>query len=308
MAKHLLSICIPTNGIARWVVPVVRNIYEVATDLSLFEVVVADNGDESELSEPINEFEKFSNFRYIRTNATGFYNIIENFTLARGDFMFKINHRCMIRKGMIEYIYGQAEKYYSQRPLMYFSNGHIGKRNVQEFLSFDRFLYELSYWSSLSEGLFFWKSDLDNIPNIKFAKMSPNVSLMFDSRHKDHFVIDDSVFGSELDSSGKYGYDLFDTFAVLYLDLVNEVRAEGCISKETFIKVKKDIFSFLSSCYLQMGVLGRIGNYELTGIKDSLSIYYSKYDYWYMILKEHTLGLARFLINCVRYKIKKSYM
>ena len=58
MAKHLLSICIPTNGVSRWVIPTLDNLYSLGADETLFEVVVADNGgDESDLAEPIKKFE-----------------------------------------------------------------------------------------------------------------------------------------------------------------------------------------------------------------------------------------------------------
>ena len=70
MAKHLLSICIPTNGVARWVIPTVENLYSLGSDESLFEVVVADNGGvDSDLAEPIREFERHPNFHYYKTQA-----------------------------------------------------------------------------------------------------------------------------------------------------------------------------------------------------------------------------------------------
>ena len=277
MGKHLLSICIPTNGVARWVVPTLENLYSLGSDESTFEVVVADNGgDESDLADAIKHFETHTNFRYIPTNVKGFYNIIENFSLAKGDYMIKLNHRCILHKGMIEYIIEQAEKYYNEKPLIFFSNGNVKLNRVQEYDSFDSFMYDFSYWSSLSEGLFFWKEDLIRIPEIKFAPMSPNVSLMFDSKTKSKFVLIDTKICHDQDATGKYGYDLFNTFAVLYLDLVNELRIDGFISKETFIKVKKDILLFLGSVYMSMRYYGGYENYSLKGMKESLAVYYSE--------------------------------
>ena len=105
MSKYLLSICIPTNGVSRWVVPNVRQIYSLGTDNDIFEVVVADNAPNDEMDAAMAEFSKYSNFRYVKTKAEGFYNIIENFVQAKGDFMIKINHRCLMQKGSIEKIY-----------------------------------------------------------------------------------------------------------------------------------------------------------------------------------------------------------
>ena len=284
MAKHLLSICLPTNGVAKWVIPSVRNLYAFGADESLFEVVVADNGgDNSDLAEPIKEFESHPNFHYYKTKAEGFYNIIENFLLANGDYMIKLNHRCILHEGMIEYIYNQAEKYYDRKPLLFFVNGHKGITDIREYDSFDGFLGDLSYYSSLSEGLFFWKEDLLHVSSIKFAPMSPNVSLMFDSRHKNLFVLDGTVIAHQQDETGKYGYNLFDTFAVLYLDLINEVRIDGSITKDTFIQIKSDLYGFLFDCYKKMMCNGAYENYSLDGMKESLSVYYSKWDYYYMV-------------------------
>lgn len=289
MSKYLLSLCIPTNGVSRWVVPNVRQIYSLGSDNSIFEVVVADNNPNGEMDAAMKEFEKYPNFHYVKTNAKGFYNIVENFVQAKGDFMIKLNHRCILHEGMIERFYEMGCKYYETKPLMFFSNGDLHNGEVREYSTFNDYLFHLSYRSSQSQGLFFWKDDLTDIDHIQFAPMSPNVSLMFDSRKKTSFVIDDRIMCHELNSAGKYGYDLFDTFAVLYLDLVNDVRIDGSISKKTFIKIKKDIFDMLTTNYFYMKVLGRNGNYKLEGIKESMGVYYSIVDYKRMIVKAYVV-------------------
>lgn len=286
MGKHLLSICLPTNGVAKWVIPAVKRLYEQGTDESLFEVVVADNGgDKSDLDEPVKEFANHTNFRYVKTNAVGFYNIIECFLAAKGDYMIKLNHRSMLRPGSIEQVIEQAERFFDSKPLIYFSNGNLKHDSILEYDTFDGYLNELSYLSSLSEGLFFWKEDLLRVPEIKFAKMSPNVSLMFDSRRKNKFVLVDKRLWWDQDGKGKFGYDLFDTFAVLYMDLVNEVRVDESITKKTFLKIKDDIFKFLYDCYVAMKLDGAYENYSLDGMRESLSVYYSKWDYYYIVFK-----------------------
>lgn len=39
-----LSLCLPTNGIIKWVFPVLDNIYKQPADPSEWELVVTDNG------------------------------------------------------------------------------------------------------------------------------------------------------------------------------------------------------------------------------------------------------------------------
>lgn len=289
-----MSICIPTNGVSRWVIPTLENLYSLGADESTFEVVVADNGGaDSDLAVPVKKFELHENFRYIPTHVKGFYNIIENFVHAKGDYMIKLNHRCILHKGSIEYIISQAEKYFDRKPLIFFSNGNVRINGTKEYYTFNDFLYDFSYWSSLSEGLFFWKEDINRVSEIKFAPMSPNVSLMFDSRHKGMFVLDDNKICHDQDSKGKYGYDLFDTFAVLYLDLINEVRISGDITKSTFIKIKYDILQFLLVCYYNMKYRGELENYSFEGMKESLSVYYSKLDYYWITAKSRLMHIKQ---------------
>ena len=307
MSKYLLSICIPTNGVSRWVVPNVRQIYSLGTDPEIFEVVVADNAPNEEMDAAMAEFSKYPNFRYVKTKAEGFYNIIENFVQAKGDFMIKINHRCLMQKGSIERIYQLGCEYIDRKPLIYLSNGLLNENRRLEFGSFDDYLRKLTFYSSLSEGLFFWKEDLIEVPNIKFAPMSPNVSLMFNSKTKDFFVIDDIQFGDAQDSTGKYGYDLFNTFAVLYLDLVNQVRIDGYLSKEGFIQIKKDLFKWLSGYYYLMDVKGEKGNYTINDVKKNLSVYYSKYDYYHMVFYARFVMFPLMLAKSVAKKILKSF-
>lgn len=305
MSKYLLSICIPTNGVSRWVVPNVRQIYSLGTDPEIFEVVVADNAPNEEMDAAMAEFSKYPNFRYVKTQAEGFYNIIENFVQARGDFMIKINHRCLMQKGSIERIYQLGCDYIDRKPLMFLSNGNLNENRLMEFDSFDGYLRKLSYWSSLSEGLFFWKEDLLEVPHIQFAPMSPNVSLMFHSKTKHLFVIDDIRFGGAQDAAGKYGYDVFNTFAVLYLDLVNQVRIEGFLSKEGFIQIKRDLSKWLREVYYDMDVKGNSGNYILKDIKKSLSVYYTKDEYYRMALYTRFVMLPKMTVKSLARKFLK---
>ncbi len=303
MSKYLLSICIPTNGVSRWVVPNVRQIYSLGTDNDIFEVVVADNAPNEEMDAAMAEFSKYPNFRYVKTKAEGFYNIIENFLQAKGDFMIKINHRCLMQKGAIERIYQLGCEYIDRKPLIYLSNGLLKENRRMEFGSFDGYLRKLTYYSSLSEGLFFWKEDLLDVPNIKFAPMSPNVSLMFNSKIKNLFVIDDIKFGDAQDSTGKYGYDVFYTFAVLYLDLVNQVRIDGYLTKDGFVEIKKALAKWLRLVYFEMNVMGNKGNYILKDIKKDMSVYYTSGEYFYMVLYTRLIYFPIYIVKSIVRKI-----
>ena len=53
MNEPLLSICIPTNGISKWILPTLEAIYSQNVDISLYEVVITDNGADSTLSQDL---------------------------------------------------------------------------------------------------------------------------------------------------------------------------------------------------------------------------------------------------------------
>ena len=43
-ARPLVSLCLPTNGVTEWVLPVLDSIYDQGVSPELFEVIVTDNG------------------------------------------------------------------------------------------------------------------------------------------------------------------------------------------------------------------------------------------------------------------------
>ena len=51
-----LSLCIPTNGVTEWVVPVLDSIYREQIAEELFEVVVTDNGENKEFFWKMKEY------------------------------------------------------------------------------------------------------------------------------------------------------------------------------------------------------------------------------------------------------------
>ena len=87
----LLSLCIPTNGAVKWVMPVIESIYAQGYDLTKFEVVITDNGKDSQLSEHISKL-SYPNLRYRQTKDEGFLNLVTCLKDGRGLFCKMINH------------------------------------------------------------------------------------------------------------------------------------------------------------------------------------------------------------------------
>ena len=112
MNEVVLSLCIPTNGISEWVFPVLDSIYGQANNLQKFEVVVTDNGNNSDFYKGMQEYcARYQNLRYEKTKAQGFTNQIDCFKLATGQLIKFVNHRMPLVKGALEDICQYLNKY-----------------------------------------------------------------------------------------------------------------------------------------------------------------------------------------------------
>ena len=114
--------------------------------------------------------------------------------------------------------------------------------------------------------------------------MFPNASLLLNLRKESKYVIWNKKYEQMGDDAGKGGYDLYETFAVVFLDLLNNLRIEKRISVSTFIKVKKDLFVFLRDLYMSEAILPTNRTFILKNIAQSMSVYYGFLSYRQMIV------------------------
>ena len=282
ICQPLISLCIPTNGVIQWVFPVLDSIYAQNVDSDLYEVVVMDNGYNSEFKKKIREYAKnHDNLVYCETNAYEFMSEIETYRAASGYFIKFINHRTKLREGTLQAYIDFVNKYKDtdEKPFIYYSCGVLKlKPEIVHVDTFDAFVKKLSYWSSWSTGMAFWKSDFDAIPNVENANyLFPHTKILFSQRNRHDYIIDDRDLLDEIPVGGipKGRYNLFDAFAVEYPALLLELERSGDISKETFLYVKKQNFNFVASLYFVYILLKRPCSYDLSDFKNSLNCYYS---------------------------------
>lgn len=281
MSQRLLSLCIPTNGIPELVFPVLESIYSQQNlDFSLFEVVVMDNGQNKDFKKEMSEYlSGKENLVYRETGAPGFLNEAEAYKTAEGIFIKFINHRTKLLTGTIDYFLRFVKKNLEEKPCVYFGNGVIPEiKGVAEYKTFDEYVAALSYWSSWSTGMGFWKEDFDRIPaNRKFNTLFPHTTILFSERGKKRYILDNSVLLSEIPVShaNKGKYNVFYAFAVEYPAILSDLLRDGDISKGTFLKVKKENFGFLLSLYFDFVVLKRPHSYDLSDYKNSFDVFYS---------------------------------
>ncbi|WP_444092406.1 glycosyltransferase family 2 protein [Bacteroides sp.] len=283
--KPLLSICIPTDGNVNWVIPVLDSIYRQKVDFNLFEVVIADNGSNTFLEKALNNY-SYENLIYKRTTEKGFLNLITALLIGKGKLRKMLNHRSILRLGIIEEWLSLIRQYEKEHPVIYFSDGVLLKNKIIECDDFNSFVSTLSYYSSWSAGLAIWDCDIDNLIDREYNEMFPNTTLLFSFRNRNRYLVVDTKYQDMQDDLGKGGYDLFYTFSVEYLNVLNDLRISGDISDETFIDIKLRLIGFFSYWYF-VTVIKRSKKYTFKNvdIKKSFQIYYSLWDYYNVCLR-----------------------
>lgn len=275
-----LSLCIPTNGISEWVLPVLDKIFEQNVNEELYEVIVTDNGDNDEFSSKMHMYlEEHSNLIYKKTKAYMFENQIEALKIANGEYLKFINHRSLLMPGTIEWMIELVKSTIKTKPVIYLSNGelHMKKRWQGDFDGFVRCLKQYASWTT---GVGVWKSDFLKIPaNMTYNSISPHSDILFAERNKETYIVDDRKWSTEIDlnHSKKGKYDLYKTFGCDELAITLGLYVDGDITGETFKVVKKAYQECLASFYLQFSILKKPCSYILTGFDDVMGIFYNKW-------------------------------
>lgn len=273
-----LSICIPTDGTVRWVLPTLEGIYSQGCDTACFEVVIADNGTSDELENAIAGLH-YPNLSYRRTTSKGFLNIIDSIKLGRGLMCRVMNHRMVPLPGTMQRWLDMVEKYKEEKPVIYCVDGNLKGDPIIECEDFDSFVARMSYWSSWMAGLCVWDIDKPALESIDYDTMFPNTSLLFEMRQQSRYIIDNIPYAKYQEDRGKGGYNIFRTFAVGYLDILNELRKKGRISLDTFVKVKGELYGWLTDLYYKEVFRKSVHTYELTSIDKSMEVYFTKAEY-----------------------------
>ena len=280
MGKPLISLCIPTNGVPQWMFPVLDSIFCQGVEETLFEVVVTDNGNNEEFQTRMATYaQEHSNIVYEKTDALPFLKEIEAYKRANGEFIKFLNHRTMLTEGALNTFLEFVQNNLKTKPVVYFTNGVLNKpQEVYTFDTFDQYVANLSYWSSWSTGMGFWKSDFESIPeNTVFNELFPHTTVLFHIRDREQYVVDNRVLLEELPTGTipKGRYDLFYAFAVEYPGIICDLLRDGSITTETFLKVKAGNLEFLAQLYYDYVLRKWPCSYDLSSYDTSIRVFYS---------------------------------
>lgn len=300
--KYLVSLCIPTNGVTEWVLPVMESIYNQNIDEQLFQVVVADNGDNKDFAEAMDSLcSQHTNITYKKTSSMGFLNQIESFRLADGELIKFVNHRMPLVEGTLKKLIDFSNKYSDKKPVVYFSNGKLDLKESYFCNKFDSFVKKLSYWSSWSAGLALWHDDIEKVDKIsEFNSLFPHTDILFLNKNSTEYIIDNRVLMQELptDDTKKGKYNLFHAFAVEYPKILRELLNSNFISENTFNDVMSDLKVFLGQLYFKFIILKRPCSYDLTDADQYIATNFS-------VFNMKIMALPYFLSNVIKNKIFK---
>ena len=278
--NQLVSFCIPTNGIVEWVFPVINTILNQGVDTDLFEIVITDNGNNEEFKNEIqNYLKKYHNIVYLETTSEGFLNQVDCFNLAKGPFVKFINHRALIVDGAVQHFVEFAAKYREIKPVVFFLNSSIQKNSlVTEYSDFDSFMRGLSYYSSWSGGLAFWK-DKESISSdlMDYDSFFPHINVLFSRPDEKVYIIDNFKFMEMIDNDAtkKGHYNLFYAFGVDYPRALENLRDNGKISTGCYEYILDQNESFLAKLYSDFVILKLPCSYDLSNIQENISVYYN---------------------------------
>lgn len=292
----LLSICIPTNGIVEWVLPVIDSIYSQGVDNNEFEVIITDNGEKDDLESQVSCL-SYSNFHYYRTTSKGFENQVDAFEKCSGLFCKMLNHRSKMIPGSIKAILQLIKKVQNQKPILYFAEGVVPGDELIECANIDEFVRIMNYHVSWSAGTGAWRDDLQNIRNKKIDKMFPHTVYLFGLRKESKYVIWNKEYEQMSDDAGKGGYDLFDTFAVHFLELIKELKIEGRICNKTYRLVKWKHFKFLTKLYKDEVIMPTKHNFIIQNIRKSIGVFYGITGYGFMVISAYALVVKELLVR-----------
>ena len=246
--EPLISICIPTRDRVDILRETLRSILAQEVDPTLFEVCVSDNSPTDETKELMEkEFGGIPHLMYRKSDCEGFLNSIEALQLGKGKLLKLNNDYSKWAPGGLAKVIDCVQRYEKEKPELFFALGALGReRKLFETASFDRFLDEISYYSTWSSAFSIWKTDFDTLMEREIAMdpMFPHTSLLFALADKGLYVVDHGAYVENQPLQKKGGYNLIDNFVRIYLAMVADLLRKKKISRETYRKIEHEIIKF----------------------------------------------------------------
>lgn len=276
----ILSICIPCYGRVEYVRKTLNSIFKDNNNVPLeeYEVIISDNDPQKAIEPLIQEFQK-PNLKYFHTICEGFMNSYYVLTYASGEFLKLHNSQTILKKGSLQKMIQEIKSVHDKKPLMFYTNGLLGKLKSTPFDSFESFMYTLSYWSSWSNGFCIWKEEFEKIKTIELNKLFPHTSIFLTQYNSKSFIINDQILFDVQRIPKRGGHNKFEAFTIEYPSLIDECFNQKHISQKCKQHIIKDIMCTFLPSLLFNKYIARIETFDSTGFKQNLKRYFPRYAY-----------------------------
>jgi glycosyltransferase involved in cell wall biosynthesis len=308
MDNVLLSICIATRNRAEILAKTLNSIFESNVPKNDYEVVIYDSSDNDLLENIISkDFKQYPNLRYVKgvNNGVG-QNSISVLKLGNGQFLKFVNDYSTFRKNTLEYILTCVKNNLnsSTENLLFFSDGTLKAPSVSKVGSFNDFIRQVSYYCGWFTLFGIWKSDFVKLQHIECDPLWGFLPHLFCMHDKSVYVICNEKIYNGQPVQGKGGYNLFESFCVIFPEKIYKLFHKKLISLDTLRFVKKDLFKhFCIPWYASTKLVKNTYTFDLSNIKDSMLVYYTASHYYMMILmasgyaaKINMRRLARYVV------------
>lgn len=280
----LLSICIPTNGRVNVLMETLDSIYSSSADLTVFEVVIYDSSNVAILQDSLLKKYSYKNLHYYHGENMGYLNLFTVLNYGKGDFLKLHNDYSVFQEGALLKLIDDVARYRFEKPLLFFSNSKLKLPNYSSFNSYNEFIFNASYYVTWSTCFGIWKSDFALLKTTSLEPMFPHTSLLFKMQFKDNYIIINEERFYNRDIKTKGGYNLFETFAVRFIKMLNDLFTENHITEHTLQHVKSHIFwNFFVVWYLNLRILKNQYNFDSSNIKEHIQSFYPKRYFCYMV-------------------------
>lgn len=276
----ILSICIPCYGRVEYVRQTLNSIFKENNDVNLeeYEVIISDNDPTKAIKTLMQEFTQ-PNLKYFYTECDGFMNSYYVLTYASGELLKLHNSQTIFKKGSLKEILQEIKSTRKNKPLIFYTNGLLGKLKSVSFDSFETFMYALSYWSSWSNGFSIWKENFDKMGKINLNKLFPHTSIFLTQNQASSYIINDQVLFTVQRIPKRGGHNKFEAFTIEYPSLIDECFNQKHISQKCKQHILKDIMCTFLPSLLFNKYIAKIETFDSTGFKQNLKRYFPRYAY-----------------------------
>lgn len=270
----LLSICIPCYGRITYVRNTLKSIFIDNKDVNLndYEVIISDNDPNHEIESLCAEF-PYDNLHYYRTNCEGFMNSFYALTYANGELLKLHNSQSLFLKGSLNKILDEIKYNHEYKTLFFYSNGLLDNFKSTYYNSFNKFMNDLTYWSSWSNGFCIWKEEFNKQLNTPLNHLFPHTSLFITQHKLQSYCINDNVLFKIQRIPNRGGHNKFKAFTIDFPSIIEYCVKNNYITTEC----RKNIYNGIVKEFLPSLIfnkyIARIETFDDTDFKTNIRFY-----------------------------------